>query len=74
MGASLRTPQALAGVKEDAREAAEGSVRQGETFAVMSLIRLSSLLEKMPVLLPGSKEVKLIAESLEVCLLGTVNI
>lgn len=40
--------------------------QQGETFAVLSLIRLSSLLEKLPVLEPGGKEVALIAESLQV--------
>lgn len=59
--------QALTGIKEDEVEVGGvGGTHQGETFAVLSLIRLSSLLEKMPVLQPGGKEVSLIAESLQV--------
>ena len=59
--------QALAGIKEDeVGEGGAGGARLGETEAVLALIRLSSLFEKMPVLEPGGKEVSLIADSLKV--------
>ncbi len=71
--------QALAGIREDdvafnasssssgqQQQQREAAARQGETAAVMSLVRLTSLLEKLPVLSGGSTEVALIAESLQV--------
>ena len=57
----------MTGIKEDeVQEGGLGGTHQGETFAVLSLIRLSSLLEKLPVLEARGREVSLIAESLQV--------